>query len=66
MRIRYNYNEYKTSQRATDASHSLNMILAHFEMIVGIGNLAGFIGLGIVFYEMLEGVSGFNDFLLLF
>ena len=66
MRIRYNYNEYKTSKRATDTSQFLNMILAYLEMIVGVGNLAGFIGLGIVFYEMLEGVSGFNDFLLLF
>ena len=66
MRIYYNYNEYKNSKRATDTSHFLNMILAYFEMIVGVGNLAGFIGLGIVFYEMLEGISDFNDFLLLF
>lgn len=35
-------------------------------MFVGVGNIAGFFGLGIFFYEMLEGISDFNDFLLLF
>ena len=66
MRIYYNYNEYKKSKRATDTSHFFNMILAYFEMFVGVGNIAGFIGLGIVFYEMLEGISDFNDLFLLF
>ena len=66
MRIRYNYNEYKCSKRATDISNSFNRIFAYLSMFIGLGNLVGFLGLGETFYKMLEGGSDSNDFLLLF
>lgn len=66
MRIYYNYTNYKNSKRATNTSHFLNMVLAYFEVFVGIGNLFGIFGLGAVFYELLEGKSVFYDLLLTF